>query len=55
MNKIRGIKDGDLCIKTFRSDFAEFIFPTWTHRSGKSMNYAQFISHVISPEKIQYI
>ena len=49
------MKGGDLCVQIFRSDFAELMFPTWIHGSGKSMWYAQFIAHILFPNQSIYL
>ena len=49
------MKGGDLCVQIFRDDFADLMFPTWTHGSGKSMWYAQFIAHILFPNQSVYL
>ena len=55
LQNIISMKGGDLCVQIFRSDFAECMFPTWLHGSGKSMWYAQFIAHILYPKGSIYL
>lgn len=41
----------DLCCHYFQADFAEQMFPVYFHGSTGSMWYAQFIGHILYPEK----
>ncbi len=49
------MKGGDLCVQIFRDDFAQFMFPTWEHGSGKSMWYCQFIAHILFTNQSLYL
>lgn len=46
---------GDLCIQLFSESFADLMFPTWYHGSEASMWYAQFLSHIICPQRTIYL
>tara|TARA_Y100001968_G_scaffold160610_1_gene146881 strand:+ start:362 stop:1291 length:930 start_codon:yes stop_codon:yes gene_type:complete len=49
------MKGGDVCVQIFRSDFAEIMLPTWFHGAHGAMWYAQFIAHILFPNKSIYL
>lgn len=49
------MKSGDLCIQLFSENYANLVFPTWLHGSGRSMWYAQFIPYILCPGRSVFL